>query len=286
MNFKKYIADKINVDMDKQQLAEFVTPTAEGAFGDFAFPCFRLAKTLRSSPIAIAEKLQSEIVPDEVIEKAEAVNGYLNFYLRKQKTCTEAIGRILPDEHYGSSNEGEGKTICIDYSSVNIAKPFHIGHLSTTAIGSSLYKLYKFLGYNVIGINHLGDWGTQFGKLIVAYKLWSNKDAVEKGGVDELQRIYVKFHIEEESNAQLTTEAREWFSRIEKGDVEAQELLEFFKRITLTEVEKIYKRLNVEFDSWNGESFYNDKMQPILDLLTQKGLVTTSEGAKIVDLTE
>ena len=189
-------------------------------------------------------------------------------------------------DKYGSSDEGNGKTVCIDYSSINIAKPFHIGHLSTTVIGSALCKIYRFLGYKVVGINHLGDYGTQFGKLIVAYKLWSSKEAVLEGRLKELSRIYVKFHEEAKSRPELDDEARRYFKLIEDGDKEAGELFELFKKITLEEVDKIYKLLNVTFDSYAGESFYNDKMAPVVEELKEKGLLKVSDGASIVDLEE
>ena len=187
-------------------------------------------------------------------------------------------------EYYGNSDIGRGKTVCIDYSSVNIAKPFHIGHLLNTVLGAALYRLHKKAGYHTVGINHLGDWGTQFGKLIVAYKLWGDDKDIEKRGVRSLVDIYVKFHKEAEKNPVLDDEARAWFKKIEDGDEEALSIFNRFKKSTLEEVEKIYKRLNVTFDSYAGESFYNDKMQPVLDLLTQKGLLVVASGAKIVRL--
>lgn len=285
IDYKKHIANLINVSLDKTELANLITPTADDSFGDYAFPCFRLAKEMRMSPVMIAQKLASEIVCDDVVTKVEAVNGYLNFFVNRNALVTEVLNQInLQGENYGNSTEGANKTICIDYSSVNICKSFHIGHLSTTAIGSALYKLYNALGYNVVGINHLGDYGTQFGKMIVAFKLWGDRATAEEKGVAELQRLYVKFHQEEETHPELTDMAREWFVKIEKGDQEAQELFQFFKKITLADVMEIYKRLNVNFDSWNGESFFNDKMEQPLQMLRDKGLVTVNQGAQIVDL--
>lgn len=185
---------------------------------------------------------------------------------------------------YGSSDAGAGKTVCIDYSSVNIAKPFHIGHLLNTVLGAALYRIYRKTGYRVVGINHLGDWGTQFGKLIVAYKLWGNDEDIEKRGVRSLVDIYVRFHKEAEKDPSLDESARAWFKKIEDGDKEATAIFERFKAATLTEVDKIYKRLNVTFDSWAGESFYNDKMQPVLDRLREKGLLEYDDGAQVVKL--
>lgn len=285
IDYKKHIANLINVSLDKTELANLITPTADDNFGDYAFPCFRLAKEMRMSPVMIAQKLANEIACDDVVTKVEAVNGYLNFFVNRNALVTEVLDEInLQGENYGNSAEGKDKTICIDYSSVNICKSFHIGHLSTTAIGSALYKLYNALGYNVVGINHLGDYGTQFGKMIVAFKLWGDRATAEEQGVAELQRLYVKFHQEEETHPELTDMAREWFVKIEKGDQEAQELFQFFKKITLADVMEIYKRLNVNFDSWNGESFFNDKMDEPLQMLRDKGLVTVNQGAQIVDL--
>ncbi len=286
-DYKQIIADKINAPLEKAEIVSYITETADDAFGDYAFPCFKLARVMRMSPTAIADKLAAEVQTDEDIVKAEAVNGYLNFFVNRQELINDAIYDVLgKGERYGDDNAGNGKTICIDYSSVNICKSFHIGHLSTTAIGSSLYKIYSALGYNVIGINYLGDYGTQFGKMIVAYKLWGDDEAIIQNGVAELQRLYVKFHQEEADNPELTEQARSWFARIEQGDEEASEMFEMFKRITFADVKEIYDRLNVKFDSWNGESFYNDKMDAPLKMLKDKGIITESQGAQVVDLQE
>ena len=287
INYKQIIADKINAPIEKWELVSLITETADDNFGDYAFPCFKLAKVMRMSPVQIAEKLASEIETDDVVVKVQAVNGYLNFFVNRSGFINDVLADVNKQgAKYGDDKVGKGKTVCIDYSSVNICKSFHIGHLSTTAIGSSLYKLYSALGYKVIGINHLGDYGTQFGKMIVAFKLWTDRATVERLGVAELQRVYVKFHQEEVTHPELTDQAREWFVRIEQGDPEAQELFEFFKKITLSEVKDIYKRLNVKFDSWNGESFFNDKMSKPLQMLRDKGLITESQGAQVVDLSE
>lgn len=287
LNYKQLIAQKINAPLSQAELESLIVEAADDAFGDYAFPCFRLAKEMRMSPVAIAQKLANEIQTDDIIVKVEAVNGYLNFFVNRMHFVWDALTDVIKEgANYGNDTVGSGKTVCIDYSSVNICKSFHIGHLSTTAIGSSLYKLYTALGYKVVGINHLGDYGTQFGKMIVAFKLWGDKETVEREGVKELQRIYVKFHQEEVDHPELTDQAREWFARIEKGDPEAQELFEFFKRITLAEVMDIYARLNVQFDSFNGESFFNDKMDAPLQMLRDKGLITESQGAQVVDLTD
>ncbi len=286
-DYKHFIASQINAPIPTEEIESYIAETADDSFGDYTFPCFRLAKAMRMSPVAIAQKLAADIECGQVISKVEAVNGYLNFFINRTDFARDTINEVLAQqEEYGNSTVGSGKTICIDYSSVNICKSFHIGHLSTTAIGSSLYKLFNALGYKVVGINHLGDYGTQFGKMIVAFKLWGDRTTAEKEGVKELQRLYVKFHQEEEKAPQLTEQAREWFARIERGDKEANELFEFFKKITLDDVCQIYDRLNVNFDSWNGESFFNDKMDAPLQMLQQKGIIVESQGAKVVDLSD
>lgn len=288
MNYKEYIAQKINLEsVDLQTLQSYIEVPPNTEMGDFALPCFKLSKILRSSPVKIAEDLKNAFVTDEYISECSAVNGYLNFKVNRIALVQNILKDVLFNEDkYGSSNLGEGKTICIDYSSINIAKPFHIGHLSTTVIGSALCKIFRFLGYRVVGINHLGDYGTQFGKLIVAFKKWSSLEAVKEGRLKELTRIYVKFHDEAKENPSLEDEARHYFKLIEDGDEESNKLFMLFKEITLEEVDKIYKLLNVTFDSYAGESFYNDKMAPVVDELKQSGLLKISDGASIVDLEE
>ncbi len=286
-DYKQIIASKINAPLDNAEIVSLITETADDNFGDYAFPCFKLAKAMRMSPVAIAQKLAGEIALDNDIVKVEAVNGYLNFFINRQDFINDALyGVVSCGDSYGNDVIGKGKTICIDYSSVNICKSFHIGHLSTTALGSSLYKIFTALGYNVVGINHLGDYGTQFGKMIVAYKLWSNEQAVREHGVAELQRVYVKFHQEEAEHPELTDEARAWFVKVEQGDAEATKLFQMFKDVTLRDVQEIYDRLNVKFDSWNGESFYMDKMDEPLQMLRDKGLISESQGAQVVDLSD
>ncbi len=287
INYKQYIADKLCGQIDKTVLQNTIVTTADDAKGDYSLPCFRFAKELHRSPQDIASQFANQLVGDGVIDKAEAVNGYLNVFVNRQKYIDDVIGKVRSEgDKYGNSKEGKGKTICIDYSSVNIAKSLHIGHLGTTAIGGSLYKLFKALGYKVVGINHLGDYGTQFGKMIVAYKLWGDDKRIKAMGAKGLQELYVKFHQEEEHNPELTEQAREWFKRIEQGDEEAQKLFLYFKRITLNDVKRTYKRLNVRFDSWDGESFFNDKMDKPLQFLRDKGLITISDGAQVVDLSQ
>ena len=288
MDYKKHIVEKLNIDgVDESTLYSFIEIPPNNDMGDYALPCFKLSKILRSSPVKIAEDLASKFVVDDIISDCTAINGYLNFKINRSSFTFATLNEVLSlGDNYGKSDIGEGKTICIDYSSINIAKPFHIGHLSTTVIGSSLCKIFRFLGYKVVGINHLGDYGTQFGKLIVAFKLWSSFEAVEKDRLKELTRIYVKFHDEAKLNPALDDEARHYFKLIEDGDKESNALFELFKKITLEEVDKIYKLLNVEFDSYAGESFYNDKMAPVVSALKEKGLIKISDGASIVDLEE
>lgn len=286
MDYKKYIAEKIQIDgVTAEEIAGALALPPNPEMGDFALPCFKFAKILRKSPVAIAEGLAATVQPDELISEVTAVNGYLNFKIDRGGLAETTLAEVEKSGFkYGSSDMGNGKTVCIDYSSVNIAKPFHIGHLSTTVLGGALYKIYDFLGYKVVGINHLGDYGTQFGKLICAYKHWGDKEEVEKGGIHAVNDLYVRFN--NEATEEMEAEAREYFRLIESGDKEANEIFEWFKSLTLSYVDKIYKRLGVKFDSYNGERFYSDKMQPVIDELQAKGLLKESEGAKIVDLDE
>ena len=286
MDFKRHIASRIAAEgLSEQELYDMLALPPDTAMGDFALPCFRLAKTMRKAPALIAEELAKTYPCDAIVSSAQAVNGYVNFKIDRAFWAKQTLERILAErERYGSSEEGKGKTVCIDYSSVNIAKPFHIGHLSTTVLGSALYKLHKFLGYTPVGITHLGDYGTQFGKLISAYRRWGSRQMLEEGGLRALNALYVRFHEEAEKDESLNDEARAYFKKIEEHDPEAVELFELFKELTLSEVSKIYELLDVHFDSWAGESFYNDKMQPVIDELREKGLLVESEGAQIVDL--
>ena len=288
MDYRTYIAKKLpDCGVPAEEIAAAVTVPPDRSMGDYALPCFKFAKTMRKSPVKIAEDLAAGYPADHVIESATAVNGYLNFKVNRKGLTEDTLKEIAEKgSAYGSAKTGNGKTICIDYSSINVAKPFHIGHLSTTVIGAALYRIFGFLGYKVVGINHLGDYGTQFGKLIYAYKAWGTKEGVEKGGVKELTRLYVKYHKEAEKNPAMDDEARRYFKLIEQGDEECNELFNRFKEITLKEVSRIYDELDVRFDSYAGESFYNDKMQPVIDELEEKGLLKTSEGAKIVDLSD
>ncbi len=255
--------------------------------GDYAFPCFRLAKVFRKAPNIIAQDIKAKIDEKEypIFEKVENVGGYINFFMAQEEYARNLVNTIS-QENFGGSDEGEGKTICIDYSSPNVAKNFHVGHLRTTIIGNSIYKIYNKLGYHVERINHLGDWGTQFGKLIVAYKKWGSKEEVEKNGISELMKIYVKFHEEAEKDPSLEDQAREWFAKMEQGNEEALEIWRWFVDISLVEYRRIYELLGMEFDHFTGESFYRDKTQEVVEMLEDKKLLVLSDGAYIVPLDE
>lgn len=294
MNAKQHIAQRVEQALAAAfpeaqalpaaaEIEGFLEVPPDRAMGDFAFPCFRLSKTLRKGPPMIAQAVLTALGADEWT-RAEVAGGYLNFFLNQEKYAVSLLGQI--DENYGRSDKGAGKTVCLDYSSINIAKRFHIGHLSTTMLGHSLKRIYEYLGWRAVGINHLGDWGTQFGKMICAYKRWGNKEDVEKGGVDAMTALYVRFHQEAETNPALEDEGRAWFKKIEDGDPEAVEIFNWFKAVTLKDAERVYDKLGVRFDYYTGESFYNDKMGRVIDELSEKGLLTESDGAKVVDLSE
>jgi len=269
--------------LNREEISALIEIPPKPELGDFAFPCFRLAKTMRKATQMIAADIKEAIGDVDFLQEISVQGAYLNFFIKKEifvKTMVEAASA----ENFGGSNVGEGKTICIDYSSPNVAKNFHVGHLRTTIIGNSLYKIYSKLGYDVKRINHLGDWGTQFGKLIVAYKAWGNEEAVKSDGVGELMKLYVKFHDEAKNNPALDDEARAWFVKMEQGDEEALKIWQWFKDISLIEYKRTYDLLGMDFDYYLGESFYRDKTDDIVDRLTKGNLLTESEGAKIVDL--
>ena len=236
MDYKSYIASLIKIDgVSEEEIASAIALPPNSEMGDYALPCFKFAKIMRKSPAIIAQELASGICTDQVISEVTAVNGYLNFKINKSGLASAVLKEIAQKgDKYGSSEIGKGKTVCIDYSSVNIAKPFHIGHLSTTVLGGALYKIFNFLGYKAVGINHLGDYGTQFGKLICAYKHWGNKDEVEKGGIHAVNELYVRFN--READEQMEKEAREYFRLIESGDREANQIFEWFKSLALAYV--------------------------------------------------
>ena len=255
--------------------------------GDLALPCFKMSRTLRCAPPVIAEKLAGGLCDCNLIKGFNATGGYLNIYMKPEYLTDTLLHEILEKgDDYGRTNEGEGKTVLFDYSSPNVAKPFHIGHLGTTVIGHSLKKLHEFAGYKCVGINHLGDWGTQFGKLIVAYRLWGNREAVEKGGIDELVALYVRFHKEAANKPELEDAARAEFTALENGKEENVELWKWFIEISIEEYKKTYAQLGIEFDSYLGESFYSDKIAPVVEELKDKGLTVVDNGATMIPLEE
>ena len=277
----------------QEELAGYLEIPPNPELGDYAFPCFRLAKTLRKAPPAIAADLAARLKLPAGIARAEAAGGYLNFFADKAGYAADVLKRVLTErERYGASDQGGGKNVCVEFSSINIAKPFHIGHLPSTAIGNSLNRIYQFLGYHTIAINHLGDWGTQFGKMIVAYKKWGEGRPIEESSVRELVKLYVRFHEEAEKeeaaspdkHSALNDEARAWFHKIEQGDPEAVSLWQRMKDLTLKEVGAVYDLLGVHFDSYAGESFYEDKMPAVIEELRESGVAKLDKGALIVDL--
>ena len=287
-DFKVSVATCLKQHIEEMTLEEItalieVPPNKE--MGDFAFPCFKLAKVFRKAPNMIAEEISSKIVAQGVISKVTPLGGYINFFVNKSQLAETVIKDVLTKkEKYGHSDLGKDKTIVIDFSSPNIAKPFHIGHIRTTVIGNALYKIYSSQGYNTVRINHLGDYGTQFGKLIVAFKLWGNKEAVEANPIPELLKLYIQFHDEAEKHPEMEDEARAWFTKLENGDKEAKELWQWFRDESLKEFARVYDLLDIEFDSYNGESFYSDKMDRVIDTIKDKGLLQESQGTNIVDL--
>lgn len=287
MDYKKLIAENLAAitGLECAAITEMLEVPQDSKMGDFALPCFKLSRTLRKAPIAIADELKEKIGDVDGISKIESIKGYLNFFINKTDFAQQTLNEIISKgDLYGSSDEGKGQTICIDYSSVNVSKPLHMGHLSTTVIGHALYQIYEFLGYECVGINHLGDYGTQFGTLIVAYEKWGDKKLVDENGIDELTRLYVKYHDEEEKHPELADEARTWFKKIEDKEPEAIALFNWFQEITLKEVNETYNLLGIEFDYYTGESFYTDKMQPVVDKLQETGLLVEDQGAKVVRL--
>ena len=289
-DFKIAIANCLKEKIEDLTLEEIVAlievpPNKE--MGDFAFPCFKLAKVFRKAPNMIAADLAENIEAKGAISKVMPLGGYVNFFVNKSQLAETVINDVLTKkEKYGHTDLGQEKAVVIDFSSPNIAKPFHIGHIRTTVIGNALYKIYDSQGYNVVRVNHLGDYGTQFGKLIVAFKLWGSKEAVEANPIPELLKLYVKFHEEAEQKPEMEDEARAWFTKLENGDEEAKALWQWFRDESLKEFARVYDLLDIEFDSYNGESFYSDKMDRVIDIIKDKGLLQESQGTNIVDLEE
>ena len=286
--FSKALSDKISsvysVEISAEELSDMMEYPPDPKMGDVALPCFKLSRSLRKSPVQIAESL-ADGMELSAAEKIEAVSGYLNAFVSDRHIITSTLNEMLERaDDYGRLKVGEGKVMCIDYSSPNMAKRFHIGHLGTTAIGNSIKKIHEFAGFKCIGINHLGDWGTQYGRLAVAYEKWGSREEVERLGVKELERIYQKFYIEAEKDPSLNDLARDAFNKMENGDRELLAIWEWFREISLKEFMKTYNLLGIDFESYSGESFYNDKMDAVVKEIDDKGLLVESEGAKIVPL--
>lgn len=290
IDFKENIAQKISevTNIDKEELKTYIEIPPNSDLGDYAFPCFKLAKSLRKAPPVIASEIKEAIkLDDGSIEKIEIVGGYLNIYINKASLAETVLKDVAQkQEKYGSSNIGMGKNVVIDYSAPNIAKPFHIGHLRSTVIGGALYKIYNFLGYNSVGINYLGDWGLQFGKVMAGYDMWKDEYDFSQSEIQAILKIYVRFCQEEKEKPELTELAREYFKRLEDGEEKEVETWKWIRRISLENYQKTYNLLNSKFDSYNGESYYNDKMDAVVDELREKGLLKESEGAQVVDLSE
>ncbi len=286
MDFKLHIAEKIALaaEGDKDTILGLMETPKDEAMGDIAFPCFSLSKVLRKAPNMIAAELSEKIENDEVIEKVSPVGGYLNFFLNKNAFARDLAEKIKAEgESYGKCTDGDGKTVVIDFSSPNIVKPFHVGHLFSTAVGNSLSRIYSFLGYKVEKLNYLGDWGTQFGKVITAYKMWGDKEIVEKDPINELNKLYVRFHEEAEKDSSLEDRARSEFHLLEEGDEENYGLWSWFREVSIEEFKKVYDKMGITFDSYNGEAFFAKRTDEIVSELKEKNLLTLSDGAYIVE---
>ena len=284
--FKQIIAEQISktININEKELESYIETPKDSQNGDYAFPCFRLAKELRKAPPAIANEIKEKIETVEEIEKIEVAGGYLNFFINKSILAKEVLEEISKNEQYGKSEIGKEKNIVIDYSAPNIAKPFHIGHLRSTVIGGALYNIYKYLGYHVTGVNHLGDYGTQFGKLIEGYKMWGKEYDIEKDPINELTKIYIRINEACKNDEQILENCRNNFKKLEDGDSYCVEIWKKFRELSLQEFQKVYDLLGSKFDSWNGESFYSDKMPEVIEILEKTGKLIESQGAKIIDL--
>lgn len=288
--FKSEIAKiigKVITEVEKKEIENMIEVPQEKAMGDYAFPCFRLAKIMRKAPNLIAQEISKQIEGEEIFDKVEPVNAYVNMFVSKSKMSEETIGEILrAGDKYGETGIGCGKKIIVEYSSPNIAKPFHIGHIRSTVIGNSIANIYEKMGYDVVRINHLGDYGTQFGKIICAYRHWGNKEDVEKAPIKTLLGYYTRFHEESEENPALIDEARTIFVKLEQGNKEEVELWKWFREESLKEFTEVYDMLGIKFDSYKGESFYSDKMDRFVEELEEKHLLKQSQGASVVALEE
>ena len=288
IDFKDKIAEEISkvLELTKEDLKDCIEIPKDTKMGDYALPCFKLAKEMKKSPVIIANEIKEKIeMPNKYISKIEAVNGFLNIFINNEMLIENVLDEMeSKKENYGSSNIGNGKNIIVEYSSPNIAKPFHVGHLRTTVIGRALYNMYKFLGYNTIGINHLGDWGTQFGKLIEGYKRFGNEYNLEENPIDKLTEIYVRINELCKEDESVLDDCRNNFKKLEDGDEYCTQVWQKFKDLSLKEFQRIYDILDVHFESNNGESFYSDKMQEVVDILRKNNKLVESQGAEIVDL--
>lgn len=286
MDYKKKVSEviKSKVDIELEAIEKLIEIPPQAEMGDYAFPCFQLAKIFRRDPNIIAKELKDEINQD-IFEKVENLGAYINFFIDKSGLIKNTLEKILSEgDNYGSSNIGEGKTICIEYSSPNIGKPFHVGDLFSTLIGNSLYQLFTKEGYKVQRLNHLGDWGGKFGKLIFAYKRWGDEESLERDIISELLRVYVKFHEEAQKDSLLEDEGRAYFKKLKYKDEEAEDLWMKFRDLSLREFEKIYDIFNIKFDSYLGESFYDDKIEDVFNELRERDILSESNGAQVVML--
>ena len=287
-DFKELIAEAIydeTLGLSTEEIRDMIEIPADEAMGDYAFPCFRLAKTLRKAPQMIAQDVADRVRDAEGFAKVENVNAYVNFFIDRAYFAGQVVDEVNgKGAEYGRSDIGQGRKVIVEYSSPNIAKPFHIGHIRSTVIGNALYKLYDAVGYDVTRINHLGDYGTQFGKMIVAYRKWGSEEELANDPIKTLLAYYTKFHDEAKKHPELEDEARETFVRLEAGEPEEVELWKKFRELSLAEFNRVYDMLGIEFDSYAGESFYSDKMPRFIDELRDKGLLVVSQGAQIVDL--
>lgn len=288
INYREKIADILapHIEgLEKDEILSMIEVPADGSKGDYAFPCFKLAKIMRKAPPMIAKSIAEAIEGEELFQKVESVNAYVNMFVSKAEFAGNVVREVLEkDEDFGRSDMGKGKTVIVEYSSPNIAKPFHIGHIRSTVIGNSIYKIYDFLGYDTVRINHLGDYGTQFGKMICAYRRWGNKEDVIREPIKSLLSYYTKFHEEAEKDPSLEDEARAIFVKLENGEPEEVELWQWFRDESLKEFNRVYDMLGITFDSYNGESFYSDKMPAVVQELKDKGLLVEDNGAQIVKL--
>ena len=290
ISYKEKIADVLAPQiegLEKEEILSMIETPADSSMGDYAFPCFKLAKVLRKAPPMIAKSIAEAVKDEDIFEKVENVNAYVNMFISRKEFAAAVAGEVIrKGDDYGRSDLGQGRKVIVEYSSPNIAKPFHIGHIRSTVIGNSIYKIYDFLGYDTMRINHLGDYGTQFGKMICAYRRWGCKEDVIKEPIKSLLSYYTKFHEEAEKDPALEDEARAIFARLEKGEPEEVELWQWFRDESLKEFNRVYDMLGITFDSYNGESFYSDKMPRFVEELKEKGLLIEDEGAQIVKLDE